>query len=194
MKKRTKGFTLIELIITLAITTVVLGAVYTFFITSSKRLATTEVRSEMQGEAEGIQRVLLVIGTDGTGISKVIDETDATLEKYTEAFTETDIENNKRLKVKLLEIALEDGSICTLEYDSTTKILSSKIGSGIKQVLSRNVQEFSIRPLDIRMKKLSDDPAFANSTGLEFSINLNKKKGYSEVDYPISIITKFRNK
>lgn len=194
MKKRTKGFTLIEVIITLAITTVVLGAVYTFFITSSKRLATTEVRSEMQGEAEGIQRVLLVIGTDGTGISKVIDETDATLEKYTEAFTETDIENNKRLKVKLLEIALEDGSICTLEYDSATKILSSKIGSGIKEILSRNVQEFSIRPLDIRMKKLSDDPTFANSPGLEFYINLNKKKGYSEVNYPISIITKFRNK
>lgn len=193
MKKKSKGFTLIELIMTLAITTLIIGVVYAFFNVSNRTLTTTELNSQLQDDARLIQEVLVLIGTDGTGINEIIDESGNTIEKYTDFFTAQNINNNERLNLTSIKLNLEDGSICTLEYDSTTRILSSTIGSGVKEILSKNVESFSIRPLDIRMIDLSTDPLFADATGVEFNISLNKEKGYSEVDYPISVITKFRN-
>ena len=48
MRKKTKGFTVLELIITLSLTVVVLGVVYTFFFSNSKTLAKTEINSDLQ--------------------------------------------------------------------------------------------------------------------------------------------------
>jgi prepilin-type N-terminal cleavage/methylation domain-containing protein len=192
MRLKSKGFTLTELIITLAITTLVIGVIYTFFISSNKTLTSIEVRAQLQEEGKDIQELLMTIGTESKGISKLVDESGNPIYKYSEGFLESDMDSNNKLKLSLIELILIDNSICILEYDSSTKILSSKI-DGVEKILSKNVEEFSIRPLDIRMVNLSDEPLFINCPGLEFNINLKKKKGYSEIDYPITIITKFRN-
>lgn len=193
MRLKAKGFTLTELIITLAITTLVIGVIYTFFISSNKTLSAIEIRSQLQEEGKDIQELLMTIGTESKGISKLVDESGNSISKYSEGFSEDDIDSNNKLKLNSIELILIDDSICTLEYDISTKILSSK-KDGVKEILSKNVEEFSIRPLDIRMVDLSNAPLFVDCPGLEFNINLKKKKGYSEVYYPITIITKFRNK
>lgn len=193
MRLKAKGFTLTELIIILAITTLVIGVIYTFFISSNKTLSTIEIRSQLQEEGKDIQELLMLIGTESKGISKLVDESGNSISKYSEGFSEADIDSNDKLKLNSIELIFIDDSICTLEYDSSNKILSSK-KDGVKEILYKNVEEFSIRPLDIRMVDLSDEPLFSDCPGLEFNINLKKKKGYSEVYYPIAIITKFRNK
>lgn len=198
MKTKAKGFTLIELIIALAITVLVMGAIYTFFISSNKTLSTTEVRSELQEEAKNIQEILVVIGTEGKGINNVVDGTGNIITNYSEGFaSQLEVDNNKKLQLKSIELNCEDDFTRTFIYDDADNTLLYRIkdkdGNVSEEILSRNVDEFSIRPLDIRMVDL-DTALFSEATGLEFNINLNKKKGYSDVDYPISVITKFRNK
>lgn len=195
MKIKAKGFTLIELLIALAITSLILGVIYAFFISSSRTLTTTEIKSELQGEAQQIEQLLVKIGTEGKKVKSIVDGTGTTITKYSEVYrVPEDIDNKNKLTLSSLEIEYADGTICLLEYNRATKTLSSQEGSGVKTILSKNVQEFSVRPLDIRMVDLSVEKLFENAPGLEFNITLEKTKGYSDVDYPISTIAKFRNK
>ena len=61
----------------------------------------------------------------------------------------------------------------------------------LPKILSSNVTDFKVRPLDYRMNLNGN---FKDTTGLEISLVLNKKKGYSDVTMPVSVIVKFRNK
>ena len=68
MVKKSTGFTLIELIITLALTILTLGVIYTFFFSSNKTISTTELSLELQSEAEVIQKELIELSTQATEI------------------------------------------------------------------------------------------------------------------------------
>ena len=197
MRKKTRGFTILELIITMSLTVIVLGVVYTFFFSNSKTLATTEINSDLQMESEGIQTELLRFGTEAEGLSEInnIKITDANKYKY------VDLPEEGKLDVTKLtfKIGLEYFSFA---YESENKTLTlnkvNELGTVISDPslrlprdLSKNVSEFKIRPLDYRM---NENGNFKEATGLEISLVLNKKKGYSDVTIPISVIVKFRNK
>lgn len=198
MRKKTKGFTVLELIITLSLTVVVLGVVYTFFFSNSKTLATTEINSDLQLESESIQKELLLYGTQAEGINKInnitltdnnkynyeesldddgkLDVTELKFKIGTEYFTFVYDKGNNKLNLKKVK---EDG----------TEVMDSEVE--LPKVLSSNVIEFKVRPLDYRM---NPSGSFNETTGLEISLILNKKKGYSDVTMPVSVIVKFRNK
>ncbi|MBE6052846.1 MAG: prepilin-type N-terminal cleavage/methylation domain-containing protein [Clostridium sartagoforme] len=200
MRKKTRGFTILELIITMSLTVIVLGVVYTFFFSNSKTLATTEINSDLQMESEGIQTELLRFGTEAEGLSEInnIKITDANKYKYVDLPEEA--EEGKLDVTKLtFKIGLEYFSFA---YESENKTLTlnkvNESGTVISDTslrlpkdLSKNVSEFKIRPLDYRM---NENGNFKEATGIEISLVLNKKKGYSDVTIPISVIVKFRNK
>ena len=71
--KKNKGFTLIELIIALALTLVVIGVASTFFISTMKTFKRAEMSSKLQGEAEQIESLLLTVGTQSEGIEEIND-------------------------------------------------------------------------------------------------------------------------
>lgn len=199
MRKKTKGFTILELIITLSLTVVVLGVVYTFLFSNSKTLTTTEINSDLQLESETIQKELLLYGTQAEDISKLNDTVLTETNKYNYEGLITN--SNGKLDVTELrfKIGLEyftfiynegSGTLTLKKVDASGAEISDP-NLNLPKVLSSNVTEFRIRPIDYRMKPTGN---FKETTGLEISLILNKKKGYSDVTMPLSVIVKFRNK
>ncbi|MBU5455638.1 prepilin-type N-terminal cleavage/methylation domain-containing protein [Caproiciproducens sp. MSJ-32] len=197
MKKKTKGFTILELIITLSLVVIVLGVVYTFFFSNSKTLTTTELNSDLQFEAEKIQDELLVVGTESKGISQVLylGGLNITDESYN-AISDMQAQEGK---IEVNEIRfVDDNGYYELDYEGTNLTIRKLDNSGNEltedgypELLSKNVTNLYIRPIDYRMNNLGK---FINAPGIEISIILKKNKGYSEVSLPVSTIVKFRNK
>ena len=155
MRKKAKGFTVLELILTLSLTVVVLGVVYTFFFSNSKTLAKTEINSDLQLESEAIQKELLLYGTQAEGISKLNNVTikpRGILHKYN---YEGSLDDNGKLDVIELRFKIE-AEYFTFIYDKEnnklvlkkvnedgTEVTDSKLG--LPKILSSNVKEFKVR-------------------------------------------------
>ena len=186
MKTKAKGFTVIETIITLAITVVVLGSIYLFFLTSNKTLTSTEINSQLQSEAEIIQNNILRIGDEAVGLTSIRSEGNEVIGKEYSDFSPS---LSNKLTIDSLKFQSGSGaniSYNEIKYENTTLTVDGNI-------LSKHISEFKVRPLDLNMVD-SSEGKFSNTTGLEFSIKLIKSRGYSKVEYPLTIIVKFRNK
>lgn len=197
MRKKIRGFTVLELIITLSLMVIVLGVVYTFLFSNSKTLTTTEINSDLQMESEGIQMELLQYGTQAEGISEINNTKITASNKY----NYEGLSDNGKLDISQItfKIGVEylrfiynsANSTLTLNKVNESGTVISDESLRLPRDLSKNVTEFKVRPLDYRMKPSGN---FMETTGLEISLVLNKKKGYSNVTMPISVIVKFRNK
>lgn len=204
MKKKSTGFTVIELVITLAITTMIIGVAYTFFFTNNKTLNTTEINSELQYEAENIERLLLNLGTQAKNI-EIVDNIAANdpLNKYSLLPINSVEEKNYKKSINNIVLNYEDTSRfeLTLESNGTLKTsFNDESGTSdiAETILSTNVIDIKIRPLDVRMIVNEgiikmESTLLSDSPGLEFNITLAKKKGYSDVKYESTILVKFRN-
>ena len=193
MKNKKKAFTLIELIITLALTSLILGVIYTFFITNTKSLSKIEINSELQNESQIIQNQLLEYGAQAKGIYSLNgNEVKSNNMLYKDILDSTG-------KIEVNEIVFEVAEDkYYFKVDESNKTLYLTKNNEASKVLSTNVIEFKIRPLDYRMK--FDESSHENkgnlyeANGIEISFILNMKKGYSNVTIPASIIVKFRNR
>lgn len=198
MRKKARGFTVLELILTLSLTVVVLGVVYTFFLSNSKTLARTEINSDLQLESETIQKELFLYGTQAEGISKLNDITINDTNKYN---FEGSLDDNGKLDVTELKFKMGLEYVTVIYDKGNNKLTLKKVNKDgtevtdseliLPKILSSNVTDFKVRPLDYRMNLNGN---FKDTTGLEISLVLNKKKGYSDVTMPVSVIVKFRNK
>ena len=198
MKTRAKGFTLLEVIISLSITVLVMGVVYTFFFSSNRTLSVTEINSTLQTEGEVIEKELFNLGTQAQGIINVNGKSAGSIEYGSSV--DIDISENEKYKLSTtsMELSYENGdkAIINLTNSQLTVVVEKNDGTIIVpiKILSENVREFKIRPLDIRMVSNTAKSDFSKAPGIEFSIMLNKEKGYSNVEYPVNLIVKFRNK
>lgn len=71
LKSNNKGFTLVELIITLAIAAIILGIVMTFFITNIKSSNIITDKTELQYQAQNVMNFITEKAMQSSGISKV---------------------------------------------------------------------------------------------------------------------------
>lgn len=192
MKKKKKGFTLLELIITLSITVVVLGTIFTFFLNTNKTIITSEVNSDLQIEIENIQKELSKYGSEASAIDSFVSENGTTLNPSDTRQQYSSYGLDSVGKINTKEIAFDvDGDIYKFMYNSSTKVLELVKNFEPATQLSNKVTEFKVRPLDYRSNPTGN---FNNVNGLEISFVLNSKKGYSDVTTPASLIVKFRNK
>ncbi|MDU5107374.1 type II secretion system protein [Clostridium sp.] len=193
MKKK-KGFTLLELIIVLALTLVVIGVASTFFISTIKTFKRAEISSNLQLEAEQIEGLLLAVGLQSEGIEEVNNlNITSTSKRYYRDILNLDgkLETNK-VKFKLLNdyytLEKENEKLVAKKYNN----IGQEIGEGgYPKVLSENIREFTIRPVDFRMKPNS---SLYEMKAVEINIKLEDVKGSSGVEVPLSLIIKFRNK
>ena len=184
MKTKAKGFTVLEVIITLAITTMIIGTVYTFFFTSSKSLKNTDINSTLQSEGQAIENELILYGTQAEKLVS-IDSTNSENITYNELAPSNGIKD-----VNSSIVFLVHGVNYLFEINGQTLTLQ-KEGEQQKKELTRNIKSFKVRPIDI---KIDPKDNLDKAIGLEFVIVLHKKEGYSDVTVPVSTIVKFRNK
>lgn len=185
MKKKS-GYTLLELIISISLILVVLGVIYTFFSTNTKTIMTTELGVDLQVEAQNIQDAILKYGTESKGISKInnisLNESYKNIKKL--------YDNNGKLEIEEIVFDVDDKNI-SFKYDSSNKSLELFENNNPIKTLGNNIESIKIRPIDYKMNPSGN---FYKTNGLEFSIILSSKKGYSSAKIPLSIIVKFRNK
>ena len=197
MKDKKRAFTLIELIITLSLTTIILGVIYTFFITNTKSLSKIEINSELQTEAQNIQKEFLNYCTQSEGIVEINNiKVDSNNE---EILYKNILDSEGKVEINNIKFKLEDNYFKFI-FDKNSGILTLKSFDkyeneinidGLPKILSKNIKEFKVRPLDFRSNQ---DGNFKEASSIEILLTLNKKRGYSEVETPSSLIVKFRNK
>lgn len=185
MKKK-RGYTLLELIISISLMLVVLGVIYTFLLTNTKTIIATELGVDLQVEAQNIQDEILKYGTESKGISKINNI--SLSESYKNIKDLYD--NNGKLDVEEIAFNVE-GKEISFKYNSINKKLELFEDDNLIKILGSNVESIKVRPIDYKIKPSGN---FYETNGLEFSIVLSSKKGYSSVKSPLSIIVKFRNK
>lgn len=191
-KNKKRGFTLIEIMVVLAISVIIAGTIYTFYNTNNRALSAVEVKSTLQTEGNAIQKELITIGTQAKGI--VIDGNPN--------LSHDDLKNGSYNVEKFELSIIPDESQPTVEETYVFKLIGdgSKKG-GTKELKifkgpdestvtakSVNVKSIEVRPLDSKIGKVSD------CSGVEVTFNLYIEKGFNKTSYPVSTIVKFRNK
>lgn len=164
MKKRKPGFTLIEMIITIAITVIILGIASSMFITGNRVFSDSDSKTTLQIEGQAIQEKISDIGMQASGTVEVLN-LGTVIKSY-----------NKSDEVRYFLIKKDDKNLYIYEY---SKDAESKLELKNTQLISQNVSSFV--------------PTYSDNFA-EFNINLSLKKGYSDVAYPIKFKVAFRNK
>ena len=194
--KRKKGFTLIELIIAMALTLVVMGVASTFFINTIKAFKKAEISSKLQEEAEKIEGLFLTVGLQSEGLDEVnnLNITSSQKRYYRDV-----LDGNGKIQVENLRLKLLS-DYYTLEYKESTGNLKARkennggvelVEDGYPKDLSENISKFTIRPIDFRM---NEDGSLYEAKAIEINLTLKDTYNKSEVEVPLSLIIKFRNK
>ena len=211
MSKKSKGFTLVEVIISVAISTMILGVIGTFFITNSKTLAEADARSTLQTQGESIQNSLIDKVNQCNNISQIsigsaitpVTYVSSSARDYTTLnSTDPDFINSVQINgiefydaVSKVNGPIDDVKI-TFTLNNTELRMITKDHSDVEisnKLLSDKVTEFRVRPLDATTAVRSTT-TFNDTMGLEVFIKLEIKKGYTDETYPITTIIKFRNR
>lgn len=191
MKKK-KGITLLEVIITIAITLLFMSLIYPIFLSGNKNLIKLDMETTLQMDSTTIENEITKLLVQSSGISKItaIDGIDVKEEKS--------IDN-----IGQLEFIIESTSGEQYEYtfENTderavgnkklyTLVLSKKkVGEDeskrTSRVLSQNVEFFKVK---------TADKSFSKSNYVNININLYYKKGITEIEHPIDLLVTFRNK
>lgn len=140
--KKTEGFTLTELMVSMAIGMVMLAAVTTTFMSQTKIYNAQEQISEMEQNARGvldiITRELKMAGykPNGGTFSGVIYNT-------TQLMVQTDLDSSGGISTS--STANEQ---ITYAYDSSNKQITRAVGGGSAEVLADNITAFTFSYLD----------------------------------------------
>lgn len=203
MKKKRRGFTLIELIIVLALMTLVLAVVSNFFINNNKFFKRAQVKSNLQEEASEIESLLMNLLLQSEGIEEVDDITykpykDIFNGKYKDSFADYKDWDGKIAVEKLIIRSLnkeffisfekEDNNLIVSKLDKEKKEIED---SNYPKVISENIEEVIIRPIDFRM---NENGNLYKTSALEITIRLKYNKNKMDLETEVSMIGKFRNK
>jgi len=193
MEKKKSGFTLIEMIITIALTVIILGIASSMFIAGNKVFSNSDVKTTLQMEGQAIQEKISDIGMQATGIESVKPSTDND--------NTNEIDN---ISINSYYKTTEAGA----SYD--LRIEKSDSGKTYKDGISKIYQLFIVNTLtsdkilissNVKSLKIDNDVITANTNNplkninsIEFTIVLRKEKGYDDVEQTINFRVAFRNK
>jgi len=191
LKKKSKGLTLIELIIALALTVVILGIVYTFYLTNSRSLTLVDIQETLHTEGKAIEDKILKIGTEAKGLVSIENASGTDISEYTIKSLALD-PTAGTLAVKSLTFKSYNDTATSLVYDATNR----KLVTTGNNILSENVESVIVKPLNLN--QMSDTDKDTNKvkdlSGYEITIMLKLSKGRVVTTHPVTVIVKFRNK
>lgn len=195
MKKKAKGFTVIELIIASAILLIVLGVIYNILKVNNGMLSEVDIKSTLQIDGETIQRDISKVGMQSTGITDCV--TGSGINQYGSkyivdmTYDEFNTRQNadKISQIKFNYVTESGNETYTVKYDEANRTLTGLIGNAASgKTLSTNVESFKISTVD------NQNNTLRSCTYVQFDILLKKKVGFTQAEYPVSILVKFRNK
>lgn len=170
MSKKKSGFTLLELIIVMALTLVILGMVFQMFNTNNRIISDVDIKSTLQKEGQAIEEKLSKIGMQASSMS--CDKNDNTQVISIKSLNSSGEECEFEIKKQVRELYI-------IEYKNNDS--KDKDKEKINEKLLTNNLE--------KIKVLSKEEKSA-----QIEIILSKKKGYSDVTYPVNTKFTFRNK
>lgn len=184
MKKKRPGFTLLEVIIALALTVIILGIAGSMFITGNKVFSDSDIKSTLQMEGQAIQEKISDIGMQATTAQAV------TVDNSSGANEINDITINSYDK---------DGTLRNFEIEKKDSDPGSVYKDGSKvyelwvdgKLMSSNVKSVM---LDNNTITAANANTLKNINSIEFNIILRKEKGYSNIEQPVDFRVTFRNK
>lgn len=179
MNKKLKGFTLVETIIALAVLSIATSAIYLLLSNSTSIISKTEIKSDLQQEAQVIQERLSTIGMQAAEIIEVDDS-----KLVLKSFEEVNKDNESvyylytfYLKEKELKLKREE---CSVNNDSVEEIYNKIIG--------KNIESLEIR--DILNDTILTKDNFESIKGIKVVVRLSRNRETLE----ISTMINFRNK
>ncbi|WP_260529007.1 PilW family protein [Clostridium botulinum] len=172
-----KGFTLAELIIVMALTLVILGMIFQMFNTNNRIMSDVDIKSTLQNEGQAIQEKLSKIGMQANSMDYKEENNDVKL-----LIINSLNESGEKCKFKI-EVEKKEGNKNENNnfYISEFKANNNETGEVLKSkiLFTDNLKKINV----------SQDDKSA-----ELEIVLCKKRGYSSIEYPVSVKFTFRNK
>lgn len=223
MERKKTGFTLIEMIIVVSLTVVILAILTSMFIAGNKVFSNSDVKSTLQIEGQEIQENISKVGMEAVNIDSIkgmdgknylnisnknTEISDLTYDKLILQHKLTDINGseNKEVSKENVWLSISGMTMNSYKVDANTgEITSGNLIPIIEYVkdsnkktgkLSINGKELSSNVESIRIKPINIDDSngtFRKANAISINIMLSKKKGYSDVNYPIYVEVKFRN-
>ncbi|MBL4933356.1 prepilin-type N-terminal cleavage/methylation domain-containing protein [Clostridium paridis] len=167
MKKRKKGFTIIELLLVLALSAVVLGVVFSFFLSNTRTINATGVNSDLQEEAQDITEKITKDLMEAESIRDIINS------------DSVDVLTRNSCDISRVEIGF-------LTAESVTYLLSGSNLTKNGEVIGKDVESLNVETLDGR--------SFSQTKGVKITINLSKDFANETYAYKTSTNIIFRNK
>ncbi|MDD7795761.1 prepilin-type N-terminal cleavage/methylation domain-containing protein [Clostridium sp. 'White wine YQ'] len=167
MKKRKKAFTIIELLLVLALSAVVLGVVFSFFLSNTRTINATGVNSDLQEEAQDITQKITKDLMEAESIRTIINS------------ESVDVLTRNSCDISRVEIGF-------LTVESVTYLLSGSNLTKNGEVIGKDVQSLNVETLDGR--------SFSQTKGVKITINLSKDFANETYTYKSSTNIIFRNK
>lgn len=180
--KKSKGFTLIEVVVVLAITVMIAGVVYTFYNSNNRTLTAAEAKSILESEANQIQKELMSVGTQADSI--IITDIDGSNVKEFKFTAYDDID--KTAKSTYVFESKQNSSELSKSGQLYNMYIYKDGATEKGQPKSKHIKSVEINTLD--GKSISD------TSNVQIVINMYIKKGLNEYDYPVTTVVKLRNK
>ncbi|NFG41604.1 prepilin-type N-terminal cleavage/methylation domain-containing protein [Clostridium botulinum] len=167
-----KGFTLVELIIVMALTLVILGMIFQMFNTNNRIMSDVDIKSTLQNEGQVIQEKLSEIGMQANSMDYKEENNDVKSINFV-VFNEDESKSQFEIKKQDIELYIVEYKETIIEGKKEKKKISTK-------KLSNNLNKINIKS--------------KNDKSAQIEIILSKKKGYSDITYPLNIKFALRNK
>jgi Tfp pilus assembly protein PilE len=177
MKQRKRGVTVLELIISIGILSILTTVVFSVFLSNHKNLTRTEVKSDLQQEA---QQVLEKISKSGMQAEKI----------YSISNTENLIDKNTaNASINNLSFVTDSGERFTFNFDSLAKELKYTDSAVTSKLIGSNVKDFKVSIING-----TETTSYRNCSGVKLALVLSKRAvGSDMIDYEITTNVYFRN-
>lgn len=168
MRKKNKGFTLLELIIVLAITGIIMSIVVSIFMTGNKVFSNSDIKTTLQMDAKDIQERISNICMQANSIEYVNG-------------------NKETGEIKELVLKLDDTNKAKIQISNDELNIN-----GFKVPSKVSSMKINKKIVDEVYKKNYDLSKFDS---IDFNIELEGKKPFDDdVIYPVKFTVTFRNR
>jgi len=190
LRKKRKAFTLIELMIVLAIISTILGSIYLFFLSNTRSLNSSEANVELHDQA---QAILDTMGKDFME-ARIIEDIISS--------SNTNAKAEKLVNISKVTIKPVSGN--NIVYTVNNGTLQRAIeGSTVKEV-AKHIETINIKTLDDKRFRAEENRnedgneeianEHRNSTkSVKITVKLKMKKGNKDYEYEASSNITFRN-